>query len=98
MGSYAVMVVCCCVQALLTSPPADPDAATRMDLTHLTVYTIDDASTKDVDDGISVEQSDDGQLLLWVHIADPTRWLRPGTATHLCAHHTCDGQPVQCCG
>jgi exoribonuclease-2 len=49
-----------------------------MDLTHLTVYTIDDASTKDVDDGISVEQTDDGQLLLWVHIADPTRWLRPG--------------------
>jgi exoribonuclease-2 len=49
-----------------------------MDLSHLTVYTIDDASTKDVDDGISVEQTDDGQLLLWVHIADPTRWLRPG--------------------
>jgi exoribonuclease-2 len=43
------------------------------------VYTIDDASTRDVDDGISVEQADDGQLLLWVHVADPTRWLRPGT-------------------
>lgn len=63
---------------MLVSPPADPDAATRMDLTHLTVYTIDDASTKDVDDGISVEQAEDGQLLLWVHVADPTRWLQPG--------------------
>jgi exoribonuclease-2 len=66
------------LQALFDSRPADPDAASRVDLTHLSVYTIDDASTRDVDDGISVEQADDGQLLLWVHVADPTRWLQPG--------------------
>jgi len=60
------------------SPPSDPDAATRLDLTHLAVFTIDDASTKDVDDGISVERDEDGQLLLWVHVADPTAWLQPG--------------------
>lgn len=68
----------CCLQALLASPPPDPDASTRLDLTHLAVYTIDDATTRDVDDGISVEVAEDGQLLLWVHVADPTRWLQPG--------------------
>lgn len=67
-----------CLQALLVSPPSDPDASTRLDLTHLTVFTIDDASTKDVDDGVSVERDEDGQLLLWVHVADPTAWLQPG--------------------
>lgn len=33
---------------LLSSPPPDPDAAIREDLTHLRVYTIDAASTKEV--------------------------------------------------
>lgn len=65
-------------QALIASPPPDPDAASRVDLTHLAVYTIDDASTRDYDDGISVEQAGDGQLLLWVHVADPTRYLQRG--------------------
>lgn len=69
------------VQALISSPLADPDAARRVDLTHLAVFTIDDASTRDYDDGISVEQAADGQLLLWVHVADPTRYLQPGADT-----------------
>lgn len=38
------------------APPPDPDAATRRDLTHLTVYTIDDESTTEIDDGLSVEE------------------------------------------
>lgn len=42
------------------------------------VITIDDASTRDVDDGLSVEILPSGQQRLWVHIADPTRWLAPG--------------------
>jgi hypothetical protein len=65
-------------QALLASPPPDADAATRADLTTLRVYTIDDASTTEVDDGVSVERDAQGRLLLWVHVADPTRWLSPG--------------------
>lgn len=58
------------------SPP-DPDSE-RVDLTHLKVYTIDDESTKEIDDGLSCESLPDGQQRLWVHIADPTRWLIPG--------------------
>eukprot|EP00798_Chlamydomonas_sp_ICE-L_P006160 gene6160-2772_t len=43
------------VEAMLESPPPDPDAERRLDLTHLKVYTIDDKGTTEVDDGLSVE-------------------------------------------
>ena len=61
-------------QQRLQSPPPDPDAE-RLDLTHLKVYTVDDASTQEIDDGLSLETLDDGTQRLWIHIADPTRWL-----------------------
>ena len=57
--------------------PPDPDSE-RLDLTRLKVYTIDDESTKEIDDGLSWEKLADGRQQLWVHIADPTRWLTPG--------------------
>jgi exoribonuclease II len=62
---------------LLTNPPVDPDASRRLDLTRLKVYTIDDESTQEIDDGLSVETLADGRQKLWVHIADPTRLLSP---------------------
>ncbi|MBK1990924.1 VacB/RNase II family 3'-5' exoribonuclease [Sphaerospermopsis aphanizomenoides BCCUSP55] len=63
-------------QQNLDSPPADLDT-NRLDLTHLKVYTIDDESTTEIDDGLSWEILSDGRERLWVHIADPTRWLIP---------------------
>lgn len=63
-------------QQNLDSPPADLDT-NRLDLTHLKVYTIDDESTTEIDDGLSCEILPDGKKRLWVHIADPTRWLIP---------------------
>ncbi|MCL1474741.1 ribonuclease catalytic domain-containing protein [Argonema antarcticum] len=57
--------------------PADPDL-NRLDLTHLKVYTVDDESTREIDDGLSWEKLEDGRGRLWVHIADPSRWLTPG--------------------
>jgi exoribonuclease II len=62
---------------LLTNPPVDLDAAHRRDLTHLKVYTIDDESTQEIDDGLSLELLPDGRQKLWIHIADPTRLLSP---------------------
>jgi exoribonuclease II len=62
---------------LLTNPPVDLDASRRVDLTHLKVYTIDDESTQEIDDGLSVEGLPDGRQKLWIHIADPTRLLSP---------------------
>ena len=61
-----------------TNPPADPDAAIRQDLSHHELVTIDDASTRDIDDGLAVETMPDGRHRLWVHIADPTRWVTQG--------------------
>ncbi len=61
-------------QQRLDSPPVDPDSD-RLDLIHLKVYTIDDESTSEIDDGLSWELLADGRQRVWVHIADPTRWL-----------------------
>jgi exoribonuclease II len=63
-------------QQRLDFPPDDLDSD-RLDLTHLKVYTIDDESTTEIDDGLSWERLADGQERWWVHIADPTRWLEP---------------------
>ena len=63
-------------QRCLDSPSPDSDI-NRLDLTHLKVYTIDDESTREIDDGVSLESLADGQQRLWIHIADPTRWLSP---------------------
>lgn len=47
---------------LLGSPPADPDAGRRRDFTQAhTIYTIDDASTTEIDDGLSLERLPDGR-------------------------------------
>ncbi|MFN3926446.1 MAG: ribonuclease catalytic domain-containing protein [Pseudanabaenaceae cyanobacterium] len=59
-------------QQLLAEPIPDAVANIRRDLTHLQVYTIDDITTTEIDDGISW----DGDTL-WIHIADPTRWVNP---------------------
>jgi exoribonuclease II len=59
------------------SPIPDTSAATRLDLTYLHVYTIDDESTTEIDDGLSIETLPDGKKRIWVHIADPTRWIEP---------------------
>ncbi|EFN57481.1 hypothetical protein CHLNCDRAFT_143004 [Chlorella variabilis] len=66
---------------LVACPPPDPDAARRVDLTSThSVITIDDASTTEIDDGLSLERLPGGGLKVWVHIADPSRWVAPGSA------------------
>jgi exoribonuclease-2 len=65
------------VQNRLTAPLPDLHRD-RRDLTHLKVYTIDDESTREIDDGLSLEILPDGKQRLWIHIADPSRWLEPG--------------------
>jgi exoribonuclease II len=63
-------------EQLLKSPPEDLD--TRKDFGRLAVYTIDDESTREIDDGLSLEILPDGSEKLWIHIADPTRWMHLG--------------------
>ena len=63
----------------------DPDTmlGIRKDLRHLKVYTIDGASTKEIDDGLSIEtvSKPDGTTRnrIWVHIADADRWAPRGS-------------------
>jgi exoribonuclease R len=58
----------------------DPDhiLGLRKDLRHMKVYTVDSASTSEIDDGLSIEvvKKDDGteRHRIWVHIADADRW------------------------
>ncbi|CAI5474578.1 unnamed protein product [Closterium sp. Yama58-4] len=64
--------------ALAANPPPDPDESIRVDLTHLKVYTIDSYDTVEVDDGLSAETLPDGRIKVWIHVADPSRWMRLG--------------------
>lgn len=72
-----MLILQAAAQSIVASPPPDPDADMRVDLTHHTIVTIDDASTTEVDDGLSVEMLPDGRRRLWVHVADPSRWVQP---------------------
>ena len=55
---------------------------------NLPVYVIDSASSFELDDGISVEATEDPAMYwIHVHIADPTAWLRPEHALSQTARH-----------
>jgi ribonuclease R len=54
-------------------------AAPRRDLRSRTTFTIDPASARDFDDALSAEELGDGAWRIWVHIADVSAYVRPGT-------------------
>ena len=59
----------------------DPaEAAHRMDLRAIPIFTIDSAETKDIDDAISLQKLENGGYELGVHIADVSHYVRPGSA------------------
>ena len=66
--------------AALKGAKVEPDQARgRMDLRALPIFTIDSASTKDIDDALSITENANG-FELGVHIADVSHYVQPGTA------------------
>ncbi len=51
----------------------------RTDLRGLTTWTTDPVDAQDFDDALSVEEREDSYVL-WVHIADVSHYVHPGTA------------------
>ena len=58
---------------------AEPLDVPRRDLRELTTFTIDPATARDFDDAISAERLGDDAWRVWVHIADVTAYVRPGS-------------------
>jgi len=60
--------------------PFRGDVADRRDLRDLATFTVDPSTARDFDDAISAEERDGGaRWRVWVHIADVSAYVRPGT-------------------
>ncbi|MEM7246050.1 MAG: ribonuclease R family protein [Acidobacteriota bacterium] len=59
--------------------PTALDPGERVDLRDLEIVTIDDASTIEIDDGLSLQRRGNGWRL-GIHVADAAHFVRPGTA------------------
>ncbi|MDA0290490.1 MAG: ribonuclease catalytic domain-containing protein [Cyanobacteria bacterium] len=55
----------------------------RIDLTYLRCFSIDDPSTLEVDDALSLEIDLDGRQKIWIHVADPHRLIAANSCLDL---------------
>jgi ribonuclease R len=68
------------VEGEATDAAQDPPAGERprTDFTGLATFTIDPATARDYDDAVSARREDD-RIRVWVHIADVSAFVRPGS-------------------
>jgi ribonuclease R len=64
----------------LPPDPSESDYADRVDLRGKAIFTVDGADAKDFDDAIAIEELENGNVEVGVHIADVSHYVRPGTA------------------
>lgn len=65
--------------------PVSDGGQGRRDLTALPVFTVDEATTRDIDDGLSLERRDEGYLL-GIHISDASPLVASGSALDMEAY------------
>lgn len=65
-------------ERLAAEVAAKGESYERRDLRELATFTIDGASTKDFDDAISARREGE-RIRVWVHVADVTAFIRPGS-------------------
>lgn len=63
----------------LLAESSDTDEIDRIDLTHLKVYAIDVDEADELDDALSATRLEDGRIKVWIHVADPTSLVQPGS-------------------
>lgn len=61
-------------ETLAAGPDSMPDDPRRRDLTHLPLITIDGQQTRDFDDALSIEKTEDG-FIVGVHIIDVAHYI-----------------------
>lgn len=57
----------------------DLDEMDRKNLTHLKVYAIDVDEADELDDALSATRLQDGRIQVWIHVADPSSLVLPGS-------------------
>ncbi len=64
---------------IIADTVTDDEIKDREDLRKLITFTIDGDDSRDFDDAVSLEFQDNGNMLLGVHIADVTHYVKEGT-------------------